>query len=101
MSYTGRLPRGARLGLRLKIVLALYVLAAALMPLACHDILCHIKSTTHCAVCSIGSSEAAAEPALPERFWLRDAGAAVPAPPSNPASVTSHTISGRAPPALG
>ena len=64
--------------MRLKAVLALYVIAAALMPLAHHDLVCHLKSTTHCTTCAIGSSaEAAAGPAVLARFWLLDAGAAV------------------------
>ena len=35
-------------GLRLKVVLALYLLAAALLPFGHHDLACHLKSTTHC-----------------------------------------------------
>jgi hypothetical protein len=59
----------------LKVVLALYVLAAALLPFGHHDLACHIKSTTHCATCVVGSSaEVAADPAVLARFWLLDAG---------------------------
>jgi hypothetical protein len=101
MSTSGPLLRGS-LGLRLKVVLALYVLAAALMPLGHHDLACHLKSTTHCTTCTVGSSaEAAADPAVLARFWLLDLGAtsidAVPAPDMPAVS----TASGRAPPSLG
>ncbi|MEO8076153.1 MAG: hypothetical protein ABI818_07480 [Acidobacteriota bacterium] len=100
MAPSGRLPRGT-LGLRLKVVLALYVLAAALMPLAHHDLLCHLKSTTHCTTCTVGSSaEAAADPALLARFWLLDIGATVCDPVSAPESATLRPSSGRAPPVI-
>jgi hypothetical protein len=100
MHPTGRLPRGTRLGLRLKLVLALYVLAAALMPFAHHDLACHLKSTNHCTTCTVGSSaEAAADPALLARFSLHDAGAAIFDPITRPHSAVRRLTSGRAPPA--
>jgi hypothetical protein len=100
MLYSGRLPCGS-LGLRLKVVLALYVLAAALMPLAHHDLVCHLKSTTHCTTCTVGSSaEAAADPAVLARFWLLDLGATVCDPASAVASANILPSSGRAPPAI-
>ena len=77
MSTPGRFPRGS-VGLRLKVVLALYILAAELLPFGHHDLACHIKSTTHCTTCAVGSSaEAAADPGVLARFWLLDAGVAV------------------------
>jgi hypothetical protein len=100
MAYSGLFPRGS-LGLQLKVVLALYVLAAALMPLAHHDILCHLKSTTHCTTCTVGSSaESAADPAVLARFWLLDVGATVCDPASEPESATLRPTSGRAPPTI-
>jgi hypothetical protein len=99
MCYRGRLPRGSRLGLRLKVVLAVYVLAAALLPFGHHDLACHLKSTTHCTTCAVGSSaEAAADPTLLARFWLHDAGATLPDPADASRSVTCRPASGRAPP---
>jgi hypothetical protein len=99
MDLTGRLPRGSRLGLRLKVVLALYVLAAALLPLAHHDLACHLKSTTHCTTCIVGASaEVAAAPNVLGRLWLADAGAAMTAPFTEPGSATLRPASGRAPP---
>jgi hypothetical protein len=86
----------------LRLVLALYVLAAALMPLGHHDVACHLKSTTHCTTCVVGSSaEAAAAPALLARFWLNDSGAAACAPADPLVSATLLPTPGRAPPTLG
>ena len=100
MDATGRLPRGTRLALRLKVVLALYVLAAALLPFAHHDLACHLKSTTHCTTCIVGSSaEVTAAPAVLGRLWLADAGAAIADPVTEPGSATLRPTSGRAPPA--
>jgi hypothetical protein len=96
----GWLPRGFQ-GLRLKVVLALYLLAAALMPLGHHDLVCHLKSNTHCTTCTVGSSgEAAADPAVLARFWLIDAGAPVCEPSDAPVLSTGRSASGRAPPSF-
>jgi hypothetical protein len=85
----------------LKVVLALYVLAAALLPFGHHDLVCHLKSTTHCTTCTVGSSaEAAADPAVLARFSLLDAGAPVYDSADSPHSATSRPASGRAPPSL-
>jgi hypothetical protein len=98
MSTPGRLPRGS-VGLRLKVVLALYMLAAAMLPFGHHDLVCHIKSTTHCTTCAVGSSaEAAADPAVLARFWLLDAGIALVDHADAPPSTSLRPASGRAPP---
>ena len=87
-------------GLRLRLVLAFYLLAAALMPLAHHDIVCHLKSSTHCITCVVGASaESAAEPAVFAPFALNDAGVAACAVVDGVVSVPHCTIPGRAPPA--
>jgi hypothetical protein len=100
MAYSGRLLRGT-LGLQLKVVLGLYVLAAALMPLAHHDLVCHLKSTTHCTTCTVGSSaEAAVDPAVLARFWLLDLGATLRDATTEPESATIRPSSGRAPPSI-
>jgi hypothetical protein len=100
MDRTGGFPGGSRFSLRLKVVLALYVLAAALMPFAHHDLACHLKSTTHCTTCLVGSSaEAAADPAMLARFWLSDAGATVFEAVTEPDSAAPRLTPGRAPPA--
>jgi hypothetical protein len=100
MSSSGRLLRGS-LDLQLKVVLALYVLAAALMPLGHHDLACHLKSTTHCTTCIVGSSaEAAVDPAVLARFWLLDVGVTTVDPMHSPVVPDVSTLSGRAPPSL-
>jgi hypothetical protein len=40
----------------LQAVVAAYLLAAAAMPFAHHDLACHIKSNTHCGTCHVGTS---------------------------------------------
>ena len=100
MFALGRLPRGSQ-GLRFKVVLALYLLAAALMPLGHHDLVCHLKSSTHCTTCTVGSSgEAAADPAVLARFGLIDAGTTVCESSDAPVSSTGRPSSGRAPPSF-
>ena len=98
MVTSGRFRRGS-VGLRLKLVLALYMLAAGLLPFGHHDLVCHLKSTTHCTTCSVGSSaEAAADPAVLARFWLHDAGIAIDDPVDAPHAAAVRPASGRAPP---
>ena len=88
--------------MRQKAVLAIYVIAAALMPLAHHDLVCHLKSTTHCTTCTTGSSaEAASDQAVLSRFWLLDAGATVTHHACAPDAAPLRALSGRAPPAIG
>jgi hypothetical protein len=102
MSGSGPSLCGSRLGLRLKAVLALYVFAAALMPFGHHDIACHLKSSTHCTTCAVGSSaEAATDQAVLARFSLLDAGAALCDSATTPDTATIGPTSGRAPPAIG
>jgi hypothetical protein len=85
----------------LKVVLALYVFAAALLPFGHHDLVCHLKSSTHCTTCTVGSSaETAADTAVLARFSLLDAGAPVHDSADLPSSTTRRPASGRAPPAL-
>jgi hypothetical protein len=60
------------------VLLAVYVLAAALMPLAHHDVVCHLKSSTHCTTCVVGSSgETAAWAVALDGQGLADAGRAL------------------------
>ena len=40
----------------LRFVLAAYCVALAAMPFAHHDLACHLKSSTHCATCHVGTS---------------------------------------------
>ena len=50
----------------LRFVLAAYIAALAAMPFAHHDLVCHLKSSTHCATCHVGTSTDpnGAQPAL-------------------------------------
>lgn len=87
--------------LRAKLVLAFYVLVAALLPLAHHDLVCHLKSSTHCTTCIIGSSaESAADPTVFVPFALNDAGAAARGAAQLARSAPICVCSGRAPPAI-
>ena len=45
-----------RLGVILKFVLVAYFAALAATPFAHHDIVCHLKSNTHCSTCHLGTS---------------------------------------------
>jgi hypothetical protein len=77
-----------------------YVLALAAMPFAHHDLVCHLKSSTHCATCHVGTSAApdAAQPSLSPRD-LPDAGQPAASVPSLSAAVELSPSAGRAPPA--
>jgi hypothetical protein len=100
MSISGRLPRGS-LGLPFKVVLALYMFAAALMPFGHHDLACHIKSTTHCTTCTVGSSaEAGSDAGMLATFWLLDAGATIAGSVEAARLSACRPASGRAPPSL-
>ena len=95
-----RLPRGFRLGFRLKVVLAVYVLAVALLPLSHHDIACHVKSSTHCTTCVAASSaEPASGVAGVLRFTRHAAGRPFTGEPARADSRPLTSTSGRAPPA--
>lgn len=81
-------------------ILGFYVLAAALMPLGHHDIACHLKSTTHCSTCVVGSSAESASHATPlSGFGLDDAGAALGAGMERLNDQCTGSSSGRSPPA--
>ena len=100
MFTSARTSRGT-VSVRSKVVLALYVLAAALMPLGHHDLACHLKSTTHCTTCIVGSSaEAAVDPAVAARFWLLDLGATTIDAVQAPITAVKSTVTGRAPPSF-
>jgi hypothetical protein len=84
---------------RLKAVLAVYVLAAALLPLSHHDIVCHSKSATHCSTCVVGASgETAGVSAHFAPIDLTDAGDAISWRHAPLSSLAFGTPSGRAPP---
>jgi hypothetical protein len=84
-----------------RLVVAAYVLAAALLPLAHHDIACHLKSATHCSTCIIGSAGDLASDETPLRSTALDA-AGWTAAESHAALASASTTAttGRAPPSL-
>jgi hypothetical protein len=94
------LPR-RQLGVWMKLVAAAYVLALAVLPFAHHDLACHLKSTTHCWTCHVGTSadESRPDPAAAPTC-LSDAGRADDAPRTLFASQAPSPSSGRSPPRL-
>jgi hypothetical protein len=94
-------PRRPRLTLTLKALVALYVLALAAMPFAHHDLVCHLKSNTHCATCHVGTS---ADPSSPDPVAavavLADAGRADEQPCQSISSPALLRSSGRSPPSI-
>jgi hypothetical protein len=85
----------------LKLIAAAYVLALAVLPFAHHDLACHLKSTTHCWTCHVGTSadESRPDPAV-DPTSLNDAGRADEAPVALIASQAPSPSSGRSPPRL-
>jgi hypothetical protein len=102
MPFVGRARHlSARLLGVLSFVLAAYVVVQSAAPVLEHDLVCHLKSRTHCTVCATGvfapgMTEAAAQPPsrdLPRVAAIEAGGErAVAAPPTG-------TRQNRAPPA--
>jgi hypothetical protein len=88
-----------RLGVILKFVVAAYIAALAALPFAHHDLACHLKSSTHCAVCHIGTSadDTSVQPGLGP-VDLADAGLASEACVTVAGSCVLLPSSGRSPP---
>ena len=84
----------------LRAIIALYILAAAAMPFAHHDLACHLKSNTHCSTCHIGAS-ADPDSNVPSLrgAGLPDAGRAVELSCQSIASPALLASAGRSPPA--
>ena len=89
-----------RLGVILRFVIAAYVAALATLPFGHHDLACHVKTSTHCGVCHVGTSAdpTSDQPAL-GHVNLADAGRALVAITSFAASSALLPSSGRSPPA--
>jgi hypothetical protein len=92
-------PSRRRLGATLRFVVAAYIAALASLPFAHHDIACHLKSSTHCTVCQVGTSadDTSVQPGLGQ-LDLADAGQAGEACASVVASPVLVPSSGRSPP---
>jgi hypothetical protein len=68
-------PHRPRLTRALKALAVVYVLALAAMPFAHHDLVCHLKSSTHCTTCHIGTSaDSAGSDPIVTAGVLNDAG---------------------------
>ena len=89
-----------RLGVILKFVVAAYIAALAALPFAHHDLACHLKSSTHCTVCHVGTSadDTSVQPGLGQ-VDLADAGRAAEIYVSLTAACVLLPSSGRSPPA--
>jgi hypothetical protein len=81
-------------------VTAAYVLALAMLPFGHHDLVCHLKSSTHCTMCLVGTSadDTSSQPALPS-IVLTDAGRADDRSRVVVVSCVPAPSSGRSPPA--
>ena len=98
--YTsGVAPSRRRLGGILKFVVAAYIAALAALPFAHHDLACHLKSSTHCGVCHVGTStdDAGVQPGLGQAH-LADVGGLGVYQTSGVVSCVLLPSSGRSPP---
>jgi hypothetical protein len=87
-------------GVALRVVIAAFFVALVALPFAHHDLLCHLKSNTHCATCHIGTStdDSGAQPPL-AHIELPDAGRAVETQHAAVAFCGQTPSAGRSPPA--
>jgi hypothetical protein len=88
-----------RLGLLRSAIAAACLVALATLPFGHHDLVCHLKSSTHCTTCLVGTSadDTSAQPAVPI-IVLADAGRPDDPSRSNPDSCVPDSSSGRSPP---
>jgi hypothetical protein len=88
-----------RSGWVLKLVAAVYLVALAALPFGHHDIACHLKSSTHCTVCLVGTSadDPSAQPAIPQ-IRLADVGRMEALTVNAKALCAPASSSGRSPP---
>lgn len=90
-----------RLGVLLRFVIAAYIAALAAMPFAHHDLVCHLKSSTHCATCHIGTSAdpGGTQPVLAAADYA-DAGCPLDTLVHAAVTCVLSSSAGRAPPAI-
>jgi hypothetical protein len=84
----------------MRIVAVTFAVTLAALPFGHHDLVCHVKSNTHCTTCLVGTSldDNGAQPPLPP-ITLDDAGQAVESTRSAITSCAPASSSGRSPPA--
>jgi hypothetical protein len=77
-----------------------YIVTAALLPLAHHDIACHLKSaSTHCTSCVVGSiGDLASDITSAGKAMLNTSGGPAAAPDERIDALSLPAASGRAPP---
>jgi hypothetical protein len=82
------------------IIAAACLLALSALPFGHHDLVCHLKSSTHCTTCLVGTSadDASAQPAI-LTVVLADAGRTDDSARSIPVSCVLDSSCGRSPPA--
>jgi hypothetical protein len=87
------------MGLLLKVVVASYALALVVLPFGHHDLVCHLKSSTHCTTCLVGTSadDHGTQPALAP-VSMDDAGQAIVSSRTLTVSRVPSPSSGRSPP---
>ena len=92
-------PRQVGLRFARHALVSFYVLAFVAMPFAHHDLACHLKSSTHCATCHIGTSAdpGGADPAI-ATIALTEAGRADEPSYVVHVSPASRPSAGRSPP---
>jgi hypothetical protein len=99
MGAIARAAGGFRPGPLPNALLAMYVLAVALVPLSHHDVVCHIKSATHCTTCVTGSTaESTSHVAALGATSLADAGRATSNQINLTVSAPLSASTGRSPP---
>jgi hypothetical protein len=82
-----------------KALLTIYIVGAALLPLSHHDVICHVKSPTHCTTCLTSvSGEATPHTASFDVWALADAGCATMSERGALRSAHLSSPTGRAPP---
>jgi hypothetical protein len=88
-------------GFLAKVVLTIYVVSIALLPLSHHDVICHLKSPNHCTTCLTTLSGEATPHAASIGVWtMADAGRADVTERGSAQSAVLTAASGRAPPAI-
>ena len=87
-------------GFLAKVLLAIYIVSAALVPLSHHDVSCHLKTPSHCTTClTTLSGEVEPHAASLDVWTLADAGRADVSERGAVDSAYVCSASGRAPPA--
>ena len=90
-----------RLAGLMRVVAVVYAITLATLPFGHHDLACHLKSSTHCTTCLVGTSldDSGAQPPLAP-IALDDAGQAVETSRSAIVSCVPSSSSGRSPPLI-